>query len=145
MQVFQRGRVEFILAWCRIELLGGLKVRINDRVITRFRTGKTASLQAYLAYHLDHRHHRDLLTEMLRGDSEPEQALNSLNKALSSLKHQLTLSESVFECPIHVDRFYVGLRAELVTTDVTGFEVFFKKTPKCPARKRREFFGLRRL
>ncbi len=51
------------MLWCRIELFGGLRVRIGGRLITRFRTRKTASLLAYLAYHLDRVHPREFLVE----------------------------------------------------------------------------------
>jgi hypothetical protein len=37
---------------CRIELFGGLRLLQGDRVITRFRTHKAATLLAYLALHL---------------------------------------------------------------------------------------------
>ena len=38
-------------AW-RIDLFGGLSATHGERVVTRFRTQKTAALLAYLAYHL---------------------------------------------------------------------------------------------
>lgn len=50
---------------CRIELFGGLRVCQGDRVITRFRTQKTAALLAYLAYHGDRRHSREVLIDLL--------------------------------------------------------------------------------
>ena len=45
----------------RIELLGGLRVYVGDRIITRFQTQKTASLLAYLAYNSAQHHPREVL------------------------------------------------------------------------------------
>lgn len=59
-------------ARCRIELFGELRVVQGERIITRFNTQKTASLLAYLAYHLDRAHPREALIEMLWPDNEPE-------------------------------------------------------------------------
>jgi len=111
---------------CRIELFGGLRVLVNGRLITRFRTRKTAALLAYLAYHLHCFHHRDVLIEMFWGDSDPEQGRNSLSKALSSLRHQLMPPTGEQDSVLYADRFYIGLRSEHVTTDVAEFEACLK-------------------
>ncbi|MFA0778479.1 MAG: hypothetical protein PVTTEEND_002193 [Candidatus Fervidibacter sp.] len=110
------------MAWCCIELFGGLRVWVNGRLITRFRTRKTAALLAYLAYHLDRLHHRNALTGMFWGDRDPEQGRNSLSKALSSLRQQLMPPAGGQGGILYADRFYVGLRSEHVTTDVAEFE-----------------------
>ena len=47
-----------MMALWNIRLLGGLQVEGADRVITRFRTQKTAALLAYLAYYRDRPHPR---------------------------------------------------------------------------------------
>jgi len=113
------------MSWCRIELFGGFGVRVNGKLITRFRTRKTASLLAYLAYHLNRLHPREMLVEMFWRDNKPKQGRNSLSKAVSSLSHQLSLpvdSGSI----LYADRFYVGLRAEFVSTDVADFDAHLK-------------------
>ena len=48
----------------RIQLLGGLRAEGPERVITRFRTQKTAALLAYLAFYRDSSHPRDVLIEI---------------------------------------------------------------------------------
>lgn len=110
------------MAWCYIELFGGLRVRVNGRLITRFRTRKTAALLAYLAYYHDRLHPREALVDLFWGDSELELGRNSLSKALSSLRQQMMPPAGVQGGVLYADRFYVGLRAEYVTTDVAEFE-----------------------
>jgi predicted ATPase/DNA-binding SARP family transcriptional activator len=111
-----------LMAWVRVEFFAGLRVWVKGQPVLRFRTKKTASLLAYLAYHLDRLHLRELLADMFWGESEPEQARNSLSKALSSLRQQLTFPDSVSVSPIYSDRFCVGFRSEHVSTDVSEFE-----------------------
>jgi DNA-binding SARP family transcriptional activator len=80
---------------CRIELFGGLRVRQQAdvagaaRTITRFRTQKTASLLAYLAFHLSQTQPREVLIELLWPRGTAEAGRQSLSMALSSLRHQL--------------------------------------------------------
>src|SRR5437867_1802770 len=50
---------------CRIELLGGLRVRQGDQIQTRFETRKTAALLAILALGLHRSHPREALLEQL--------------------------------------------------------------------------------
>src|ERR1051326_1049542 len=71
-------------ARCRIELLGGLRVRQGEREITRFRAHKYGALLAYLAYHLRQQHPREALIEMLWPEGEPEAQRHNLSQALSS-------------------------------------------------------------
>ncbi|MCX7969542.1 MAG: tetratricopeptide repeat protein, partial [Armatimonadetes bacterium] len=114
------------MTWCRIELFGGLKVQINGMLLTRFRTRKTASLLAYLAYYLDRMHPREALVEMFWGDSKPEQGRNSLSKAISSLRQQFSFSGDSTDSILYADRFYVMLRSEFVSTDVADFDAHLK-------------------
>src|SRR6266851_10370802 len=78
------------LRW-RIELLGGLRARQGDRVISRFRTHKTGALLAYLAYHRQRAHRREELVELLWPECDPEAGRHSLRTELSWLRHQLEL------------------------------------------------------
>jgi DNA-binding SARP family transcriptional activator len=50
---------------CRVEMLGGLRVQRGTRDITRFGTTKNGALLAYLAYHLERPHPREVLAELL--------------------------------------------------------------------------------
>src|SRR5437763_16374748 len=75
-----------------IQLLGGLAARRSQQEITRFRTQKSASLLAFLAF--DAAPHslpqpHDMLIEMIWPETEPEAGRNNLSKALSFLRRVL--------------------------------------------------------
>lgn len=109
-------------ARCRIELFGGLRVRQGERVITRFRTQKTASLLAYLAYFLTRTHPREVLIELLWPENLPKAGRQSLSMALSSLRHQLEPPDIPSGTIIQADRLKLCLEPAAVTTDVSEFE-----------------------
>ena len=52
-------------ARCRVELLGRLRVQQGEREIAGLRTQKTGALLAYLAYHLERTHPREVLINIL--------------------------------------------------------------------------------
>ena len=106
---------------CRIDLLGGLRVRHGDREIHRFRTQKTAALLAYLAYHLDRMHSREVLADLLWPSSDPQAGRTTLRVALNSLHRQLEPDEAARGTLLLTDRFSAGLNAQTVTTDVAEF------------------------
>ncbi len=54
----------------RIGLLGGLSAEQGARVVTRFRTQKVGALLAYLAYHHQRSHPREVLTDLLWPDAD---------------------------------------------------------------------------
>src|SRR5262245_37695424 len=56
----------------KIALLGGLSATRGEQVITHFRTQKTATLLAYLAFHLYQNHPRERLIELLWPEVETE-------------------------------------------------------------------------
>src|SRR5579859_952174 len=106
--------------FCRIQLLGGLRVEIAQRRISHFQTRKTAALLAFLAYHLHQAHPRELLIELLWPDCTPDAGRNRLSTALSTLRRELETPEGpgIFLA----DRFHVQLDPAVVTTDVLEFE-----------------------
>jgi DNA-binding SARP family transcriptional activator len=106
----------------RIELLCGLRVVGRDRVLTRFRTRKTAALLAYLAFYLDCTHPRAALIELFWPESEPSLGQRSLRTALASLRHQLEPPGIAPGAVIVADRRVVRLNPEAITTDVAEFE-----------------------
>lgn len=112
----------------RITLMGGLKAEQQGgppgmaRLITRFRTQKTAALLAYLAFYTNRKHPRELLADTLWPDSAPEAGRASLSMALSSLRHQLEPPGAPAGSVIIADRFAVQLNPDTVTTDVAEFE-----------------------
>src|SRR5438477_11144789 len=58
----------------RTQLFGGLRAEQEGRVVTRFRTQKAASLLAYLAYHRQRSHPREVLIELLWPECEVDVA-----------------------------------------------------------------------
>src|SRR5579859_223398 len=102
---------------CRIELLGGLRVRQESRVITRFRTQKFGSLLAYLAYHHTQTHSREVLIEMLWPGCDPAVGRPRLSMALSSLRHQLEPPTVPAGAVLQADRFSIRLNPAAITTD----------------------------
>jgi len=73
-------------AQCIVEMLGKLRAVQGNRVITRFRTEKTAGLLAYLAYHIGLPHPREVLAELFWPGAEPGAGRASLRVALASLR-----------------------------------------------------------
>src|SRR5262245_2317015 len=101
---------------CRIEMFGGLRVRLNGRTIERFRTRKAASLLAYLALFPDRSHPREELIDIFWPDMDIESARNNLRQSLFSLRHLLegASADSIFLA----DNSSVQIRPEAITTDV---------------------------
>jgi DNA-binding SARP family transcriptional activator len=106
----------------RVELLGGLRLVQEERVITRFRTHKFGALLGYLAYHLQQVHSREVLIELLWPDCQPSVGRQRLSLALSSLRRQLEPPGIPFGGVLQADRFNVGLNPQAMTTDVAEFE-----------------------
>ncbi len=106
----------------RITLLGELRAERGDLVVTRFRTQKTASLLAYLAYHGDRTHSREMLAELLWPEEDPESSRHRLSVALSALRQQLEPSGTPLGSVLISGRIAAGLDFAAVRTDVTEFE-----------------------
>src|SRR5438552_18676358 len=102
----------------RIELFGGLRVQVGERLITRFQTRKTASLLAYLAYYLERSHPRDILIDLLWPDADPGAGRHRLSMAPSSLRRQLEPPGIPAGAVLQADRFLVRLNPAAVRTDV---------------------------
>jgi predicted ATPase/DNA-binding SARP family transcriptional activator len=114
--------------WWRIEMLGGLRaagtreVGHGDRVLTRFRTQKTGSLLAYLAYYSQRSHLRDALIELFWPDSDPSAGRNNLSRELSWLRQHLEPPSLPPGTVIAADRAGIRLNPLAVATDVAAFE-----------------------
>src|SRR5262245_45687189 len=106
---------------CRIELLGGLRVRQGDRIITRFRMQKIGALLAYLAYYPDRSHPREVLIEALWPQCDLGAGRSRLSTSLSSLRRQLEPPGVPAGAIIQADRGCVQLNPAAVTTDVAEF------------------------
>jgi predicted ATPase/DNA-binding SARP family transcriptional activator len=111
---------------CRISLFGGLAVEQAGRVITRFRSHQTGALLAYLAYHNQRSHPRELLIELLWPECDPPTGRSRLSVALSSLRHQLEPPGVPAGAVIQADRTAVGVNPAVIATDVGEFEALLR-------------------
>jgi len=106
----------------RIQLFGGLRAECGERVVERFRTQKTGALLAFLAFHRDRSHPREVLIEVLWPASPPLAGRQSLSMAISSLRHQFEPPGVAAGSFVRTDRFSVQLNPGAVDTDVADFE-----------------------
>lgn len=107
---------------CRIELLGGLKVQILDRQITRFQTQKTGALLAHLAMQPERQLAREMVAETLWPNGEPNAIRNRLNQAVSSLRRQLHPPEMGSTRVLLANHNQLGLNWDIVKVDVFEFQ-----------------------
>src|SRR5262245_3466031 len=126
---------------CRIQLLGGLSVKLGDHTLTRFRSRKTAELLAYLAYFRHRQHSREVLIELFWPEAELEAGRHSLSVSLSSLRQQLEPEGTRPEGEVLItDRHTAGLNPLIVTTDVAEFESALKSAAQAGDPHRRKAF-----
>ena len=107
-------------------LMGGVRVSLPDRELTRFRTHKTGALLGCLALRLPARLSREQLTELFWPGLAEEAARNNLSTALSSLRSQLEPPGTKGQVLL-ADKQQVGLNPEAVVTDVMEFERFLEQ------------------
>jgi predicted ATPase/DNA-binding SARP family transcriptional activator/Tfp pilus assembly protein PilF len=110
----------------QIQMLGALRVQQGERLITRFRYQKAAALLAYLAFYRERTHPRELLIERFWPEFSPDAGRNNLSNVLSSLRHQLEPPGTPAGAVLLADRFNVGLRSEVLATDVADFEAHLR-------------------
>ena len=101
-----------------MQLLGGFEVRHGDRVVSRFKTHKTALLLARLALFGGREHGREELTGLLWPDSESEEGRGSLRAALAALRRSLGDPDAPL---LLADRLQVRLRPD-ARVDTAEFE-----------------------
>jgi predicted ATPase/DNA-binding SARP family transcriptional activator/Tfp pilus assembly protein PilF len=109
-------------AWWRIELLGGVRVTLAERVITPFRRHRVEALFAYLAFYGHRSHPREELIELLWPEADPELGRNNLRVNLHLLRLQLEEPGSPAEGLLLAQRDTIQLRPNAFTTDVAEFE-----------------------
>lgn len=120
----------------RIELLGGLRACSDAAEIDRFRTQKTGSLLAYLAFHMGRAHSREMLTEQMWPEDPPVAARHKLSVALSSLRQQLEPTGVADSSVLVADRLTVRLNPAAVVTDVGEFEAFLRNAQQAKESER---------
>ena len=111
-----------ITSTCCIELLGGLVVRQEQRVLSRFPTRKSASLLAYLACFKAKAHGREQLADRFWPGLEPEAARHNLRQTLFSLRRLLEPPGVPAGSILIADKAQIRLNAKAVRTDVAEFE-----------------------
>lgn len=109
---------------CRIEMFGQLKVIRADQELTRFRTHKIGWILAYLALHREQSVPRERLIDLFWPEMDLDTGRGNLNNALSSLRRQLDLSNTLENGVLVADRQSVRLDPQTVRTDVQDFEEF---------------------
>ncbi len=120
----------------RIYMFGGLRIEHAGVERTKFRTRKTASLLAYLAYHSESPTSREVLIDQFWPEDPPEKARASLNTAVSSVRAVLGAPQSLAYAFLNADRDTVSLNKDLLWTDVAEFRVLARKA-RCRGRIRR--------
>jgi DNA-binding SARP family transcriptional activator len=109
----------------QIQLLGALRATCGAWVLDRFRTRRTASLFAYLAFHCRPGHPgfpRSALATQFWPDSSKSAARQCLRQALSDLRRALPSPEGSTGEVLLADGDRTRLNPALCRTDVGGFE-----------------------
>lgn len=103
----------------RVDLLGGIRARREQTVVTSFRTRRAAILLARLALN-PRPHRRDELIPMFWPDADPQAGRQNLSQSLSELRRRL---EAPHDCEfVFASRETVWLERDLLVTDVEDFE-----------------------
>jgi DNA-binding SARP family transcriptional activator len=103
-------------------MLGGLRVRRGEYVVSHFETRKTSTVLARLALLPNRDHPREELVELLWPDEDPNATRPRLRQALAVLRRVLE-PEGVPEGSVLIaDRSNVRLNSEAATTDLREFQ-----------------------
>ncbi len=112
------------ISLCRIELFGGLRVKIGDTQVHVPRERKAADLLAYLAYYPHIKHPRERLQDILWPESMSNEQLNlAISKLGKCLEPDGSVRHGIY---LYSDRSVITLHADRVATDVAEFEAQLK-------------------
>src|SRR5260370_5952457 len=106
----------------RIEMLGWLRATEADRVIAHFRTRKTAALLAYLAYHPQLSHPREVLIELLWPETPAKAGRLRLRSELCWLRQRFEPPGVPAGTILLTDGDTLRLNPAACVTDVAAFE-----------------------
>ncbi|MDW8051508.1 MAG: tetratricopeptide repeat protein [Armatimonadota bacterium] len=120
----------------RARLLGEFEVEVDGRRVARFRTRRTAHLLAYLLRY-PRLHAREALARLFWSELADESALNNLRVSLSSLRGILEPPGVPRGSVLIATRRHVGLRPEVVETDVAQFEAAAARVQSAPSEEER--------
>ncbi|HLK55439.1 MAG TPA: tetratricopeptide repeat protein [Chthonomonadaceae bacterium] len=116
----------------RIQMLGGLSLCQENRIITRFQTEKTGALLALLALFPHGYDSRERITGILWPEAPESDPGRNLRVALTSLRHQLEPVGVLKGSVLFADRNSVRLNREAVQTDVAEFEAALQQAQSAP-------------
>lgn len=123
----------------RIDLLGGLRCRLGDQTITRFRSENIALLLAYLALYGNRRHSREELAGLLWPERNTDIGRTNLRVALASLRRQLEPPGVPAGAVLVADgRLYIGLNPDAVRVDVRAFDEALRQSHRAETLPERE-------
>ena len=123
----------------QVQLLGGFQVRHAGRVVSRFKTYKTAALLARLALYPEREHSREELVSLLWPDADPEDGRGSLRTALAALRRLLAgpgAGVPDIATPLLADRLQVRLRPGSARVDVAEFAAAVKQAEQAAGPER---------
>ena len=115
------GATEPLNSIWRIELLGGVCLRHQERVLHSFKTRRMTILLARLACFPERAHPRDTLAEELWPDEEPDTLRERFRQTLSMLRRELEPEGTVSGSVLSADRSTVRLSPGSFSTDVADF------------------------
>lgn len=112
---------------CQIEMLGGLRIRRGEQIITRFPTYKTGALLARLAYFPGRVHSRQELIALLWPEVDTTSGRGSLRQALTFLRRYLEPSDVPIGSVLIADRHEIRLAPGALLSDVADFEALLRR------------------
>ena len=107
-------------------MLGWLRAEQGDRLLTRFRTRKTALLLARLALFPQRAHAREELADLLWPEADLEAGRNRLKQSLAILRRLLEPPGAPPGSILIADRTTIRLNPAAVSTDVADLEAALK-------------------
>ena len=116
-----KARAESIA--CRIELFGGIRARIGEALVERFRTRNAAALLALVALTRERSRTREALMAALWPDADSKAARHGLRQALLSVRRALDPpGVPGAAAALVASRETIALDSRAVATDVADFE-----------------------
>ena len=122
----------------QISLFGGLEARCGEQSLTRFKTKRAAILLARLACFPDRPQSREVLTEELWAEDDPDAARLRFRQTLKLLRQELEPEGAESGSVLVTDRFSVKLNRDAFTTDVAAFESALSSAARAETHERRQ-------
>ncbi|MCW3095208.1 MAG: putative ATPase [Chthonomonadaceae bacterium] len=132
------GRTKHTLGgFLRVELLGGIRVRIGEDREVMLRSRKALHLLAYLALHPGQAVSRERLLDLFWPELDESAGRDNLSTTLGLLRRALAPCEREGVSPLQADRPTVSLLKDVLTTDVEEFETTLRQVQRVEAPSER--------